>query len=88
MRRSRRESVFEGTNVRKLQSAREGLFQFEILVAGVESLGFRENEKEIRLGFRLRYMMHASYLAMRIKKERKKERKKDAFFVENVEKKF
>jgi len=27
-------------------------------------------------------MMHASYLAMRIKKERKK----DAFFVENVEK--
>ena len=31
-------------------------------------------------------MMNVSYFAMSDEKERKKERKKDAFFVENVEK--
>jgi hypothetical protein len=56
MRRSRRESVLGGTDIRKLRSAGEGFFQLKVPLSKVKSLGFRGNEEEIRLGFRLREM--------------------------------
>ena len=55
MRRSRRESVLGGTDI-KLLSAGEGFFQLKVPLSKVKSLGFRGNEEEIRLGFRLREM--------------------------------
>ena len=58
MRCGGRESVLGGTDIRKLQNAREGLLQFKVLVTRVANLGFRENEEEIRLGFRLCEMIY------------------------------